>query len=69
MTGIQNIIHRLKQGEIIEIQSDVYTFCFQYNVENNAFIAYDENKKVFALDEIEIENLIRNHIEGKDQMN
>ncbi len=70
MTGIQNIIHRLKSGEIIELSShNQDNRCLQYSMEDNAFIVFNEQFRSFILEEKEIVTILRNHIQGDDVMN
>lgn len=70
MTGIQNIISRLKSGEIIEFSIENQKVnCLQYRIEDNAYVIYDENFHSLICEDLEIENWIRNHLEGKDLIN
>lgn len=70
MTGIQNIINRLKSGEIIEFSIENQKVnCLQYRIEDNAYVIYDENFHSLIYEDLEIENWIRNHLEGKDLLN
>ncbi len=70
MTGIQNILNRLQYGEIIELKDENQKVkCFQYRIEDNAYLIYDENFSSFVFDDLEVEKMIRSHLNGEDLNN
>lgn len=70
MRGIQNIINRLQQGEIIEFLNENQEVRYlQYSFEDNAYIIYDEGFRSLIFDKLEVENFIRDHWKGEDCLN